>query len=81
MGMPGARDDATGPLEKALAAKPTDEFLVGLWRASISAPDISAKPKGADQPAEADPKDATLSAVLAPLYLATGRTVDARKGL
>jgi putative PEP-CTERM system TPR-repeat lipoprotein len=79
-GNAGRWDDATGPLEKALAAKPTDDSLVvALARVYIRTGHFSKAEGVLTSRLKADPKDATLSAVLAPLYLATGRTVDARK--
>jgi cellulose synthase operon protein C len=78
-GNAGRWDDATALLEKAQAARPTDDSLtVALARLYIRTGHFDKAEDVLRSRLKADPKNATLAAVLGSLDLATGRTTEAR---
>ncbi len=76
----GRWDEATGLLEKAIAAQPADDALSeALARVYIRTGHFGKAEAVLTGRLKAAPQNTTLSALLGQLYLATGRTADARK--
>jgi putative PEP-CTERM system TPR-repeat lipoprotein len=76
----GRSAEAVALLEKALAAKPSDDGLaVALSRLYTRTGDFAKAEAVLTQRLKADPKDLTIAATLAPLYMTTGRVEEAKK--
>ena len=76
----GRYDDAAALLEKAVAARPSDDALtVALARLYIRTGHFAKADAVLSSRLKADPKDVSIRSVLGPLYLATGRVADAKK--
>ncbi len=72
--------DAIATLEKAVAAKPSDDGLTtALSRLYGRTGDLPKAEAVLTNRLKTDPKNVTISATLAPLYLAIGRIEDAKK--
>jgi cellulose synthase operon protein C len=76
----GRWDDAAALLEKAVAARPTDDALtMALARLYIRTGHFNKAEALLAGRLKADPKNSAASAMLGSLYLGTSRTADARK--
>ena len=76
----GRTGDAIAMLDKAVAAKPSDDALVTALAQLYRGTGDFRKAEGVlAARLKAEPKDAAVSAALASLYLATGRPADAKK--
>ena len=76
----GRYSEAAVVLEKAVAARPTDDALtIALARLYIRTGDFAKAEAALNARLRADPKDVAVRSVLGPLYLATGRLTDAKK--
>lgn len=76
----GRTSDAVATLERAVAARPSDDALTIALARAYSRTGNFAKAEGVLlRRLKADPKDFAISAVLAPLYATSGRMEDAKK--
>ena len=76
----GRASDAITTLEKAVAAKPSDDGLTtALSRIYSRTGDLAKAETVLANRLKADPKNLTIGAALGPLYLTTGRIEDAKK--
>jgi putative PEP-CTERM system TPR-repeat lipoprotein len=76
----GRTPDAIAMLDKAVAARPSDDGLINNLAQLYQRAGNPGKAEGVlVSRLKADPKDATIKAALASLYLTTGQIADARK--
>jgi putative PEP-CTERM system TPR-repeat lipoprotein len=76
----GRTPDAIAMLDKAVAARPSDDALISTLAQLYTRTGNPGKAEGVlVSRLKADPKDAAIRAMLASLYLATGQIADARK--